>query len=198
MSKWKNEVGAIQPTLEKSVDGGKIYSKLEKVDWSWKDQLKLEIYSWNNSYIAFCGPSIFENVPFCLNSTHFKEKVFFFMRKSSIAYKRNQMASCKKLLTSSPLETVLSQYTNNSILNKRMTISRVYRSETFCCLGGSLGRRTRWETKQRTNKIIPLSIKISHFGKLTSKPPDFNIVSHCLWLTLQKCLICDPLYLGFI
>ena len=116
--------------------------------------------------------------PFELNS--FRRKSLSFMRKSSIAYKRNQMLSCKKLLTSSPLETVLSQYTNNSILNKRMTISRVYRSETFCCLGGSLGRRTRWETKQRTNKIMPLSIKISHFGKLTSKPPDFNIVSH--WL----------------
>ena len=120
--------------------------------------------------------------PFELNSI--QRKSLSFLRKSSIAYKRNQMFSCKKLLTSSPLETVLSQYTNNSILNKRMTISRVYRSETFCCLGGSLGRRTRWETKQRTNKIMPLSIKISHFGKLTSKPPDFNIVSHWLWRVL--------------
>ena len=49
------------------------------------------------------------------------------MRKSSIAYKRDQMVSCKKTVNIPSLETVLSQYTNNSILNKRMTIGRVFR-----------------------------------------------------------------------
>jgi len=102
------------------------------------------------------------------------KKSFCFMRKSSIAYKRNQMVSCKKTVNIPSLETVLSQYTNNSILNKRMTIGSVFRWGTTFVVsvgvsGGALDGRqygeqiklSRYRSRSPTSENLLLNHLIS-------------------------------------